>query len=377
MLEIKISPKISEIGAEVWNNLLPDDYPFARYEFLHALEESGSVSARTGWQPLHIQLQDNGITVAVMPLYLKTHSYGEYVFDWAWAEAYERHGFEYYPKLVSAIPFSPVSGARLLTKQDPEPLLAALKNAIPQLCHNFKANSWHLLFPSNAETASFQDPNYMVRKGCQYQWFNQEYQSYADFLAQLTSRKRKNLKKERQKIQDYGISHRQIQGEDITAAQIDCFYDFYRMTYLKRGREAYLSKAFFHQLKDTMPANLLLVMAYKDDTAVAAALSLQDSKTLYGRYWGCFDEYDRLHFETCYYQGIEYCIRLGLERFDSGAQGEHKIQRGFTPVATYSAHWVKEIGFNQAIQQFVAEEAEAVDTQIEELKTLLPFKQLS
>lgn len=376
MLEIKICHKISEIGPDTWNNLLPSDYPFCRYEFLHALEESGSVSAKTGWQPLHIQLQDNGITVAILPLYLKNHSYGEYVFDWAWAEAYERYGMDYYPKLVSSVPFSPVGGPRLLTKQPIEPLFESLSQAIPQLCQHFKATSWHLLFPSKKEADSLDSENYMIRKGCQYQWFNQDYASYDDFLQNLTSRKRKNLKKERKKIDKQGITHRQIQGKDITDNEIDTFYDFYRLTYLKRGREAYLSKSFFIQLKQTMPENLFLVLAYKDETPVAGALSLQDSTTLYGRYWGCFDEYDSLHFETCYYQGIEYCISLGLKRFDSGAQGEHKIQRGFTPVPTYSAHWLKEVGFNKAVQQFIDEETSAIDEQIEQLKKYLPYKAL-
>lgn len=377
MLELKFSHKISEIGKTMWNSLCPTDNPFIRYEFLHALEASGSVCAKTGWQPLHLQIQDNGITIAILPLYLKQHSYGEYVFDWAWADAYQRHGLEYYPKLVCAIPYSPVMGSRLLTQQDPAPLLAILKQQIPNLCQKLSANSFHLLFPTDTEINALSPPELMVRKGCQYQWFNREYSSFSDFLESFTSRKRKNVKKERQKIIAQQITHIQLNGNEISHERMDQFYEFYRMTYLKRGREAYLKKSFFFQLQETMPENLLLIFAMKDQTPVAAALSLKDSDTLYGRYWGCFDEYDSLHFETCYYQGIDYCIEHQLKRFDSGAQGEHKIQRGFEPVPTWSAHYVKEVGFNQAICQFIDEEKMAIDQQLQDLTRYLPFKNQS
>lgn len=375
MLEIKFSHKISEIGATIWNSLCPTDNPFTRYEFLYALENSDSVCAKTGWQPFHLQLQDNGITIAVMPLYLKQHSYGEYVFDWAWADAYQRHGLDYYPKLVCAIPYSPVMGPRLLTRQDPKPLLAIVKMQLPSLCEKLSANSFHLLFPTDSETLELSHPNLMVRKGCQYQWFNRDYENFTHFLEHFSSRKRKNVKKERRKVTDQAITHIQFSGHEISHEMIHQFYEFYRMTYLKRGREAYLTKDFFFQLQETMPENLLLVVAMKDEQAVAAALSLKDSDTLYGRYWGCFDEYDSLHFETCYYQGIDYCIEHKLKRFDSGAQGEHKIQRGFEPVPTWSVHYVKEVGFNQAINRFVDEERTAIDQQIEELSSFLPFKE--
>ncbi|MFY0678614.1 MAG: N-acetyltransferase [Neptuniibacter sp.] len=374
MPEIKLFHEIKEIGAEKWNSQRSNDYPFSRYEFLYAMEESGSVTADTGWQPLHLELRDEKNTLGYMPLYLKNHSYGEYVFDWAWADAYHRHGLEYYPKLVSAIPYSPVMGQRLLTQQDPAPLLNMIQQMLPQLCNQVKANSWHFLFPEDKEIASIKHPELMIRKGCQYQWFNREYNDFAHFLQQFTSRKRKNVRKERQKVIDHGICHRKIEGPDITDQELETFYDFYRITYLKRGREAYLTKQFFYLLRELMPENILLVMAYSDDQAVAGALSLKDSTTLYGRYWGCLEEFDSLHFETCYYQGIDYCIEHQLERFDSGAQGEHKIQRGFEPVPTWSAHWVKEVGFNQALQRFIDEESEAMDQQIEHLKTYLPFR---
>lgn len=375
MLELKFSHKISEIGKTTWNSLCPTDNPFIRYEFLFALESSNSVCKETGWQPFHLQLEDNGIIIAVLPLYFKQHSYGEYVFDWAWADAYQRHNLDYYPKLVSAIPYSPVTGPRLLTNQNPLPLLAIIKEQLPNLCKKIGAHSFHLLFPTQVEIDALKHPNLMTRKGCQYQWFNQNYESFAHFLERFTSRKRKNVKKERQKIIDQNISHIQLAGESITHDLMDQFYDFYRMTYLKRGREAYLNKDFFFELQKAMPENLLLVVALKDEQPVAAALSLKDSNTLYGRYWGCFDEHDSLHFETCYYQGIDYCIKHKLARFDSGAQGEHKIQRGFEPVPTWSSHYVKEVGFNQAIRNFVDEETTAITQQIEQFSQYLPFKQ--
>ncbi|MAY43354.1 MAG: GNAT family N-acetyltransferase [Oceanospirillaceae bacterium] len=373
-MELKFSHKISEISKTTWNSLCPTDNPFIRYEFLSALESSNSVCKETGWQPFHLQLEDNGIIIAVLPLYFKQHSYGEYVFDWAWADAYQRHNLDYYPKLVSAIPYSPVTGPRLLTKQNPLPLLAIIKEQLPNLCQKIGAHSFHLLFPTQTEVDALNHPKLMTRKGCQYQWFNQNYESFAHFLERFTSRKRKNVKKERKKIIDQNISHIQLTGENITHDLMNQFYDFYRMTYLKRGREAYLTKDFFFELQETMPESLLLVIALKDEQPVAAALSLKDSNTLYGRYWGCFDEYDSLHFETCYYQGIDYCIKHKLERFDSGAQGEHKIQRGFEPVPTWSSHYVKEVGFNQAIRNFVDEETTAITQQIEQFSQYLPFK---
>lgn len=374
MLELKFSHKISEIGPKVWNSLCPTENPFTRYEFLHALEESGSVCVRTGWKPFHLRLEDNGIIIAVMPLYLKNHSYGEYVFDWAWAEAYQHHKLDYYPKLVAAIPFSPVTGPRLLTLQDPKPLSTIIGQQLPTLCNEIGAHSFHLLFPSKPETEALELPNLMLRKGCQYQWFNNEYASFDHFLEQFTSRKRKNVRKERNKPVAQNITHIQLNGDEIDDELLHQFYDFYRMTYLKRGREAYLTKSFFWTLRETMPENLLLIVAIKDKHPVAAALSLKDSQTLYGRYWGCFDKYDSLHFETCYYQGIEYCIQHQLKRFESGAQGEHKIQRGFEPVPTYSVHYIKEAGFNKAIRNFINEETTAVEFQMDELKKYLPFR---
>lgn len=375
MPEIKLYHSIAEIGADTWNALCPNDYPFMRYEFLHALEISGSVNADKGWQPVHIGMQDNGINIAFMPLYLKNHSYGEYVFDWSWADAYHRYGLHYYPKLVSAVPYSPVTGPRLLTQQPAAPLLKLIANAIPAICKELRAKSWHLLFPTTNEKIDLAAPHLMLRKGCQYQWFNRNYNSFEHYLEHFNARKRKSVKKERKKIIQQGIQHLVFEGSDISAEAMAQFYQFYQMTYFKRGQEPYLTEEFFQLLRQQMPESLLLVMAYAGETAVAGALSLKDSQTLYGRYWGCIDEYDSLHFETCYYQGLDYCIAHNLQRFDSGAQGEHKIQRGFEPVETWSLHWLEEQGLNHAIDDFIQRETQAIDERMQDLTSYLPFKQ--
>ncbi|MCP8686940.1 GNAT family N-acetyltransferase [Marinobacterium sedimentorum] len=374
MLELKIHTDISAIGPDTWNRLCGSDYPFLRYEFLAALEHSNSVSPQTGWQPLHIAVEQNGETIAVMPLYLKTHSYGEYVFDWSWADAYQRHGLDYYPKLVTAIPFTPAAGPRIGSSQPTETLMPALLDAIRQLAERFGASSWHGLFVEPALRQCLEASGLTLRLGTQYHWFNADFRSFDHFMEKFASRKRKNIRRERQKVLDQQISLRRIEGTDLSPELLDVFYAFYQNTYLKRGRTGYLTPEFFQLLHRNMPEQLLLVLAEKDGQPVAGALSLKSSSTLYGRYWGCLDDYDSLHFETCYYQGIEYCIGQGLARFDPGAQGEHKIQRGFQPIETWSGHWVKHPGFADAINKAMGTERDAMRAQIQELTTWLPFR---
>ncbi|WP_370280926.1 GNAT family N-acetyltransferase [Pontibacterium sp.] len=374
MLDIVLTDNIESIGAELWNELCGTDYPFLRYEFLHALEHSGSVGKGTGWLPLHLSLKDGDTTVAVMPLYLKQHSYGEYVFDWAWADAYSRYGLDYYPKLLSAIPFTPAYGPRIGTKLPLEQVIPAIREGIPQIAAKLSASSWHGLFAPKDTIELFQSETLMPRLGSQYHWFNRDYRDFDHFLEHFSSRKRKNLRKERKKVTDQGVELRTFAGNEISDALLHRFYHFYQITYLKRGRKGYLTPEFFTLLRDTMPEHLVLVPAFVDGQAVAGALSLRSSTTLYGRYWGCLEEYDSLHFETCYYQGIEYCIREGLERFDPGAQGEHKIQRGFEPIETWSVHWIEDPGFREPIARFLEEEEAMMREQIAELTTWLPFK---
>ncbi|MFW1678249.1 GNAT family N-acetyltransferase [Pontibacter sp. JAM-7] len=373
-LTFQICDSISKIGESLWEQFRTDDYPFTRYAFLHALESSGAVCAETGWQPAHLKILVDGAPVAVLPMYLKSHSYGEYVFDWAWADAYQRHGRPYYPKLVTSIPFSPVTGPRLLTPLSTDLLLPQLTIAIPKIAATLGAYSWHGLFFSAAEIKQFGNA-FLLRQDCQYHWYNRNYQNFEHYLAHFNSRKRKNLRKERQKISHQGVQLTRSTGTDISPDSIRIFYRFYQATYWKRGQRPYLPPEFFHQLRETMPEQLLLVEACCDDQPVAAALCLQDSQTLYGRYWGCLEEFDSLHFETCYYQGIDHCIETGRQRFDPGAQGEHKIQRGFEPTTTYSAHWLQEQGFNEAIARFILEEQHVLDERMQALAQLLPFKQ--
>ncbi|WP_432695436.1 GNAT family N-acetyltransferase [Marinobacterium sp. YM272] len=375
MPDIRLHSKIGEIPREEWNTLCGTDYPFLRHEFLDALERSGSVSPETGWQPLHLSIWQEDALIGVMPLYLKSHSWGEYVFDWSWADAWQRNGLSYYPKLLTAVPFTPATGPRFgLSLPDTEGA-ALLAQAVRQIAERFDASGWHGLFIKPELRSAFEDNGLMARLGTQYHWFNRGYASFADYLSHFSSRKRKNVRKEREKVTAQGVQLETLVGERINGSHLDEFYRFYQLTYLKRGRQGYLTREFFTLLHEQMPEQLVLVMASYSGQHVAGALSLKSSSCLYGRYWGCLDEFDSLHFEACYYQGIDYCIQQGLQRFDPGAQGEHKIQRGFEPVETWSVHWVKEAGFHPALEDFLAEEQNLLREQMKELAEGLPFRQ--
>ncbi|MET3998942.1 GNAT family N-acetyltransferase [Marinobacterium sp. MBR-109] len=373
MAKVNLHQSIESIGLERWNALCGTDYPFLRYEFLHALEASGSVGPGTGWQPLHLELSDAGETSLLMPLYLKSHSWGEYVFDWIWADAYERHGLNYYPKLLTAVPFTPATGPRFGTRMSHSDVMQQLPDLVHSVCSQTGASSWHGLFLPQPELQRA-PPQLQQRLGAQYHWFNRDYRDFDDFLDRFNSRKRKAVRRERKKVQEQGISLKRINGQEISSEQLDLFYRFYQMTYLKRGRQGYLAPDFFHRLHQSMPEQLLLVLAEREGDAIAAALCFIGEDTLYGRYWGCAEEYDCLHFEACYYQGIEFCIERGLARFDPGAQGEHKIQRGFEPVPTGSLHWIAHPGFDAAIRDFLKQETPAMQEQIKSLTGWLPFK---
>ena len=368
---------ISEIAAKNWNALVNSAYPFMRHEFLQALETSGCTSAESGWKASHLLVKnDSGDLLALMPLYLKNHSMGEYVFDWSWADAYYRHGLNYYPKFLTAIPFTPSSGPRICIArgQDEKALLQVIMTDIQQRAASLGASSWHVLFPDKQHYEMLKDLGMQQRLGCQYQWFNKGYSSFDDFLQSFASRKRKNINKERRRIKDSAIEFECLEGREITTEHWQHFYRFYQNTYLVRGRSAYLNLPFFMEIGRLMPENLVLIMAKKEQRYIAGALSFKDEQTLYGRYWGCDQEWEFLHFETCYYQGLDYCIAQGLQRFDSGAQGEHKIQRGFEPVETYSNHWISHPEFSAAIEQFLEEEKQHL-TQYQRLaEKHLPYK---
>ncbi|MDF1583657.1 MAG: GNAT family N-acetyltransferase [Methyloprofundus sp.] len=366
---------MTEVDTTCWNSLIQDKYPFVRHEFLLALEQSGSVCSETGWTPQHLLIFEQQELIAAMPLYLKTHSSGEYVFDQQWADAYYQSGMDYYPKWVNAIPYTPCAGQRVLIKNNINhaTLINACFEHIKQLSELNNISSLHCLFPSLAQTNLLSE-QLLLREGVQFQWFNKGYSDFAGYLQAFTSRQRKNINKERRKVQEQGISLDRVSGLDISEHQWLAFYAFYEMTYLKRGQSAYLTIEFFQQLAKTMPEQLLLVLARKDNRYVGAALSFIGAQTLYGRYWGCYEEYHSLHFETCYYQGLEYCLENGLQRFDSGAQGEHKISRGFEPVSTYSAHWIQNSQFAKLITAFLKREQKLIQQYKQNCTQQLPFK---
>ncbi len=376
-MQYRFIESINHIESTRWNAVAGNEYPFLRHEFLRILEDSGSVCAARGWQPQHLLIEDSGQLLAILPLYIKTHSYGEYVFDWSWAEAYQRHGLDYYPKLVSAIPYTPATGPRLaLATDDVAQVISMVMTALEEKTAEVGASGWHVLFPQHSEHVLWQGSGAMERLGCQFHWHNKGFKEFDDFLAMFSSRKRKDVKKERQRIAGSGIRMARLGGDQISREDWQCFYGFYRDTYLKKsGHEGYLTPDFFEQLYDLMRGQLLLVLAYENDKAIAGALNFFSADTLYGRYWGASKDVPGLHFETCYYQGIEFCIERGLQRFDAGAQGEHKIQRGFEPTLTYSCHWIQHPEFRQAIKVFLQEEATTIRQYQLDATTLLPFRQ--
>ncbi|WP_027147780.1 GNAT family N-acetyltransferase [Methylobacter tundripaludum] len=376
-MEVKQIHSMAQVDCTVWNRLAGDAYPFLRHEFLSALEQSGSVSEQTGWEPAHLLVTEADELVAFMPLYLKRHSWGEYVFDHQWAQAYQQQGVDYYPKWLTAIPLTPCQGERIVFAEavNPVEVMQVLLDFIKQLSDKLGISSWHCLFPVEQQAELLRSLGLSIREGVQFHWFNRGYSDFNDFLQTLNAGKRKMLKRERRRVSEQGVSLLRIAGPDVSEVQWRAFFQFYTMTYLKRGSQPYLNPAFFQQIAATMGEQLLLVLAVKDDNYIAAALSFVGADTLYGRYWGCHEEYNSLHFEVCYYQGLDYCIEHGLKRFDSGAQGEHKIARGFEPITTYSAHWIKDARFAKSIEHFLVREQQAIRLYKQDAAFYLPFKQ--
>lgn len=365
---------LSAISAEQWDALVPVAQPFLRHGFLSALEDSGSLGPHSGWQSEHLLHVENDRVLAALPSYRKWHSYGEYVFDHEWANACERAGIEYYPKLLTAVPFSPVSGPRLLAArpEDGFELLAAL----PGYLEIEGLSSAHINFTDAlADTALAQQPGWLQRLGCQFHWQNREYRDFQDFLDVLSSRKRKQMRKEREQVAGQGFEFEWLEGRQVTEAQWDFVYACYANTYAVRRQTPYLSRDFFSLLAERMPEAIRVVLAKQGSTPVAMAFSLIGGGSLYGRYWGCLAEFDRLHFETCFYQGMDYAIAHGIQRFDAGAQGEHKLIRGFEPVITHSWHYLRHQGLKAAVSDFLAREREGVLAYAEEARTALPYRQ--
>ena len=363
------------IPAAGWNRLAGAQ-PFLRHEFLAALEHSGCVSIATGWQPQHLTcIADSGDLIGALPLYLKNHSWGEYVFDWAWAEAYQRAGRRYYPKLVAAVPFTPVSGPRLLLqatdKSSPAP--QALVQQAVELAKAHQASSVHCLFPAEDELESWKAREFLPRMDCQFHWHNRGYRSFDDHLSTLSADKRKKIKRERRRVSEAGIRHRVYTGYELDESLLEALHAFYSTTYAKRGHDAYLNREFFADIAATMPDALLVNFAFLNDKPVACAICFRDADTLYGRHWGCQQELHSLHFETCYYQWIEYCIGAGIAHFNPGTQGEHKLARGFEPTPTWSVHYVSDPLFRQAIDDFLQRETRMMQDYMLEARAHLPF----
>ncbi|HEY1991992.1 MAG TPA: GNAT family N-acetyltransferase [Gammaproteobacteria bacterium] len=374
-VKVQIHRSIDDISPAEWDSLAAEN-PFLRHAFLAALEHSGSACAETGWLPVHVSCRDDqDRLIGALPLYLKSHSYGEFVFDWAWADAYQRHGLRYYPKLVSAVPFSPVPGARLLSapRADRTAVIAALMGHTRLLADQFKASSIHCLFPSEAELPDWTEAGFLTRRDTQFHWHNRGYLDFEDFLREFTAEKRKKVHRERRRIAEAGIEMRMLAGGELDASLMAALYRFYLATYEKRGRTAYLTQAFFEELRRTMPEALRVCFAFLGKEPVAAAICLQGGDTLYGRHWGSEQEFHSLHFEACYYQGIEHCIRSGLRHFNPGTQGEHKISRGFEPTYTWSVHWLARPEFQAAIDEYLQREQHHVAAYLRETEAHLPF----
>lgn len=370
---------IFDIEPAAWDSLWRTDYPFIQHRFLAALESTACTTAESGWQPSHLIVQQDDLPIAAMPLFIKTHSYGEYVFDWGWADAYRQTGMDYYPKLLCAIPFTPATGPRLGLADNTgnvEEIISFIFSSLKNKVEEIHGSSIHILFPNAENRMHLNTLPLAERYGYQFHWFNNNYSSFDDFLSTFNSRKRKTLRRERSKVAEQNIKIEMKAARELTEKDWEIFYTLYHLTYIKRsGSYGYLTREFFLETAKAFPDQLLLACAYLNGEMVAGALYFRDSKTLYGRYWGTRVELDGLHFEACYYQGIEYAIQNGLQRFDPGAQGEHKIQRGFTPIKTCSYHWLAHPAFNNAVKDFVNKESRHVDAYIKDGRNYLPFKE--
>ncbi|GAB2877599.1 GNAT family N-acetyltransferase [Pseudoduganella ginsengisoli] len=370
-----ILSSLTEAGEAAWSALLAaqgEANPFLSYAFLHALHASGSACAETGWQPQYLALWDGSVLAAAMPLYAKSHSYGEYVFDWAWAEAYHRNGIEYYPKLLSAIPFTPVTGSRLLARDDEA--RAALVAFLLEQQQASRMSSTHVLYPAQPQALLLKEAGFMLRSGVQFHWINQGYHTFDDFTATLEHKKRKNIRAERRKVREAGVTLRRVRGFDITDADWRFFHRCYETTYAEHRSSPYLNLAFFRDIGAAMPDNIMLTIAERGGRPIASSLVLHTKDTLYGRYWGAVEHVPCLHFEAAYYQPLEFCIEQGIKTFEGGAQGEHKMARGFLPQQTWSAHWLAHPSFADAVERFLEREGAGIANYIDELNERNPFK---
>lgn len=373
-LHARFVESIDRLPAAQWNALALGGNPFVRHEFLLALERAGCVGAAAGWAPQHLALESDGRLVAAMPLYRKSHSWGEFVFDWSWARAYDQAGLRYYPKLVSMPPFTPATGPRLLLAPDAPP--EARVRLSQELLTHAKAermSSAHLLFLTEEDRAALSDHAYLWRKDCQFHWHNRGYRSFDDFIATFRSDKRKKALRERRRVREGGVTYRTLTGAEMDEKLWNIVFGFSAATFESHGHEHYLNVEFFRTVSQVMPEAVVIKLAEYQGHPIATAIFFRGDEVLYGRYWGAAANFHSLHFETCYYQGIEYCIEQGLQHFEPGTQGEHKVPRGFEPTATWSAHWIADPRFRRAIDAYLNDERAAIDQYMLQVEQHVPF----
>ncbi|MZR31113.1 GNAT family N-acetyltransferase [Sneathiella litorea] len=373
---IKTLQSIADISEADWNACLTTDHPFVTHQFLKALEDSGSVTAESGWMPYHLALEIEGKIAGVAPMYVKGHSQGEYVFDHSWAHAYERAGGRYYPKMQLSVPFSPVTGPRLLVPDgtERETHQRLLLQGTKQVADKLNLSSVHATFLEPAERDLMEHEGFLIRTGEQFHWVNDDYQTFNDFLAQLSSRKRKAIRKERKGATENDLEFEILTGDEIGEAHWDAFYNFYIDTGSRKWGTPYLNRKFFSLLGEQLGEAVVLFMVSRDGRYIAGALNLKSSDCLYGRYWGCIEDHRFLHFETCYYRAIDFAIQHGIKRVEAGAQGPHKLARGYLPTETYSAHWLRDPGFHDAVADYLQTETKQVEAEINYLAEHSPFR---
>lgn len=375
-MESRVVASLESIAAREWDALAPGGAPFTSHAFLAGLEQSGCVDGSTGWESAHVVLEDAAGLAAAAPVYLKRHSWGEFVFDFTWAQAYARAGLAWYPKLVVTVPFTPATGPRLLVRPDLDRagVTRQLIATLEALAAERGASSIHVLFPDEADASTLEAAGWLGRRDCQFHWMNRGYRSFDHYLAGFTAEKRKKTKRERRRVAEAGIRFETWSGETLDEPRLDAIHALHRDTFLRHGHEPYLTRAFFTYAARHLGTALLVKAALWRDALVACAVFFRSSDTLYGRYWGAAADFHSLHFETCYHQGIEYCIEAGLARFEPGTQGEHKVARGFEPVLTRSAHFIAEPRFRHAIAHYLAREGHSIDAYAEAVRAHVPYR---
>ncbi len=376
-MKIRVIQSLAEVNSQHWDALTPNNYPFTKHAYLYGLEKHHCLIP-FGWSPHYFLIEKNNKLIAATACYIKSNSYGELVFDHAWADAYQRSGLEYYPKLVTAIPYTPATGPRFLChpdEPDTDDLRNLLINNIKDFCQQLKLSSWHILFNQQDSKSSLQQDDFITRDDCQFHWKNNNYQTFECFLAELSSRKRKNIKKERQVLVKNNLTIKQHKASELSKEELLKVHQLYASIFFRKNGTATLTEDFFISLGKNLGESTLIFSAYNaQNDIIAISLLFRSDDTLYGRVWGCSEDYDHLHFELCYYQGIDYCIKHGLTTFDPGAQGEHKISRGFLPTKTSSAHWIAHPEFKTLIKRFTDHEKKMMQEHCIELMKSSPFK---